>query len=196
MKLASELEKKLTVTPLDINVQGHFDHESYRERARKDPRVLEMIWTLPGDKNRRMKLHPMEYLSLLDLRFPLISGVLASLSEAAKKEIENSEDVITKVNAKGSNITYFVRLMSDWCFGYFGTPCHELVSLLADSIYEKRITAEDVRGKLKGYSRRVVKNENKPLPIIYIEQMEQMEQIAQTIGMDEMEKKLFRTKLI
>jgi hypothetical protein len=159
IKLATELAKKLRGSPFDNDLLNHFHDESYCKEAlgNANDSLLSALHTV--ENSLRFRLLPGETLNFLGVRSPPISDVLISLSEDAKKEMKNKDDVIAKVNAIDSNITYFVRLMSDWCYGHFGTPCHELVSLVADSTYGKRITAENVRNKLKGYSRQVVKNQ-------------------------------------
>jgi len=153
IKLAKELAKKLKGTPFNDNLLNYFDHESYYQNALKNINESTSRWLSNTREHHGDELSPMDIIHIVGVLSPLISETLLSLSEDAKKEIKSSDDVIAKVNATDSNITYFVRLLSDWCNQFFGTPCHELVSLITDTAYDKRITPENVRNKLKGYKR-------------------------------------------
>jgi hypothetical protein len=147
IKLSDELRKKIKGTP--------FDSHELRSSTDAINSFIDELENLNNVKEEG-ELHLVTGVDPFDnvgVYSPPISEMLIGLAEDAKKEMASDDDVISKVNTKDANITYFVRLMSDWCLQCFGTPCHEIVSLITSSIYEQLITAENVRSKLKGYSR-------------------------------------------
>ncbi|GAC09509.1 hypothetical protein [Paraglaciecola chathamensis] len=139
-RLAKALSKKIQGTPFDTQVFEYFNHEFY----------LEALNEISENKHDMFDLNVNDQFNLSGIYSPDISQIMNNMSESIKESGAES-GVLSKVNAEDSNITYFVRVISDWLNTHFGSPCHELNSLLASVIFEDSLTVEDVRNKLRRY---------------------------------------------
>jgi hypothetical protein len=144
-KLAKELSKKLKDTPFDTQVFEYFCHEFY----------LNFLIKQSGGSDLNMDALPMDLtdkFNMLGACSPNISILMENLSEVviASPDLKGT---LSKVNADDAKVTHFVRIVSDWMNKHFGSPCHELNSLLAGGIYEQPFTIEDIKNKLRRYNR-------------------------------------------
>ncbi|AYA64776.1 hypothetical protein [Alteromonas sp. RKMC-009] len=141
--LSKTLAKKIAVTPLNHETLKLFNHEVYYAEAarRQNTKLLEA--ELPHDRK----------IETLGFHAPTLEHFLSDLAELLKSYSEREHVSVSKVNADDSNVTYFVRSISDFLVTTGEKPRHELVALSAGIAFDLDFDTENVRTKLKRYSR-------------------------------------------